>query len=502
MKNGLFAIINIGTSAFRMELGSFVKGEYRQLEYLVKSLSLGKDTFSLGVISSKSMKEAYDILSKFKAKMDEYKIGNKFSIVATSGVREAKNREFFMDYIAKKMGMKVNILTPHEELYIRYIGIKNEFDNFGRFEKQGIALVTVSSGNVAIAIVKNKTILYADSLHFGSLRLNEIFRYVDEKDRAYAYVRYIESMLDNVKNVIYQAKIKNIVFSGSSINVLRNIFSPKTNYLPKEDILSLFEKIKKKDAAHIEKVLSIRSNEAEILKPMLTIYVDILKLFESDVFYFSKTTFPRKLLMYYSKSYKINNLKDYIEKAVLNIGKKYNFDANHALCVRKNAMKLFDTLRNIHLLDNKYREILSIAALLHDVGYFVNENQHEEHSYYIIKSMHLPQISEQDNKIIALIALLHNEKNKDSYVKLYNYLSEEDEFTLMKLVSLLRIADALDASHRQLIKEFDVSADTSEVVIRVKSDNFLFFEEVSIKRKSQLFSNIFGIKIRLEHLVE
>ncbi len=501
MKNGFFAVVNIGTSAFRMEIGSFSEGKYKRLEYLVKSLSLGKDTFSKGFISPVSIHKAHEILTMFKIKMDEYRIGRRFAIVATSGVREAKNREFFVDYIDKKLGMKLKILTPYEELYIRYIGIKNEFEKFCNFEKKGVALINVSSGNVSIVIVKNKTILYADSLHFGSLRLNEIFRDVEEKNKIYAYNRYVESMLDGVKRIIEQFEIEHMVFAGSSINILKDIFSPKHNYLTKDDIKFLFDEIKKEDVEYIKNRFSIRTNEAEILKPMVCVYSNVLKMFDSDVFYFSKTTFPEKLVLFYSKSYKHGNLKGYLENTILNIGDKYNFDKKHAMYVRDSALKLFDKLSDHHLLDKKYRYMLEIAALLHDVGYFVNEENHEEHSYYIINSLHLPQISEEEGRIIALIALLHKDKEKDVYLRLYNYLSPEDTFMLKKLVSLLRIADATDASHRQLIRDFDVECRGDTILITLKSENFIFFETVSIAKKSRLFEEIFGVKIVTEHTI-
>ncbi len=501
MKNGLFAVINIGTSAFRMEIGSFINGKYTRLEYLIKSLSLGKDTFSKGYISSKTIKEALIILNNFKHKMIEYGIKGKFAVIATSGVREAKNREFFVDYIYKKTNIKIIILKPHEELYIRYIAIKNEFANFNKMEKKGIALVNVSSGNVSVAIVKTKSIIYADSLHFGSLRLNEIFKDVEEKHKVFAYNRYIDNMLDNIKKTVSNHKIENIVFSGSSINILNKAFQPKINTMRYDDIKRLYDKINKHGFNSI-KDLPLRKNEIDVLKPTLSIYLSVLKLFKLDTFSFSKTGFPEKLLMYYSKSFKICNLNNYVEDTILSIGRKYGFDEKHALFVKKNAEKLFDGLQDIHLLDKKYKKILSIAALLHDVGYFINAYTHERHSYYIIRSTHLPQVSENDNKIISLTALLHKAKDIDPYLKLYDYLNEKDMFILMKLAALLRIADALDASHRQLIKDFDTVYDLSGITIKIKSSHFIYFEEVSLKRKARLFEEIFGINIKLEHIIE
>ncbi len=499
MRNGIFAVINIGTSAFRMEIGSFQNGKYMQLEYIIKSLSLGKDTFSKGFISQDSMEKAMNILQRFKIKMDEYNIKNRYKALATSSVREARNREFFIDYMSKKAGIKIEVLTPHEELYIRYISIKNEFKGFKKLENRGIALVNVSSGNVSIMTVKKKTILYADSLHFGSLRLNEIFNNIDERNKFYAYNRYISNMIETVKQTIKASNIKNVIFSGSSIVILNSILNPKSNSITKHSIINLFEIIKREDLHFIKGRFDIRENEAYILKPMLAIYTNILSLFNSDTFYFSTTTFTRKLIFYYSKSYRKGTLQDYLENTLIHVGEKYNFDKQHAISVKDNAIKIFDALKDIHLLDNRYRKILEIAAIMHDVGYFINANTHEKQSYYIIKSMNLPQITKKDNTMIALTALLHKDDDKYKHVARYEYLSEKDTFTLMKLASLIRIADAMDASHKQLIKEFSIVQETDGIRIKAKSNNFIYFEEVSFRKKSRLFEEIFGIKISLEH---
>lgn len=499
MKNGIFAVINIGTSAFRMEIGSFKNGEYTQLEYIIKSLSLGKDTFSKGFISQDSMEKARSILQKFKIKMNEYNIKNRYKALATSSVREARNREFFIDYMSKKVGIDIDVLTPHEELYIRYISIKNEFKSFGKLENRGIALLNVSSGNVSIMVVKKRTILYADSLHFGSLRLNEIFSNIEEISKFYAYSRYISNMIEIVKQTIKASNIKNVIFSGSSIVILNSILNPKSNSVTKHSVMDLFEIIKSENLDFIKNHFNIRENEAYILKPMLAIYTNILSLFTSDTFYFSTTTFPRKLMFYYSKSYKKGTLQNYLENTLMHLGEKYNFDKHHAISVKNNAAKIFEALKDIHLLDNKYKRILEIAAILHDVGYFINANTHEKHSYYIIKSMNLPQINKKDNTMIALTALLHKDDDKYKHVAHYEYLSEEDTFKLMKLASLLRIADAMDASHRQLIKEFSIVQEKNGIKIKAKSDNFIYFEKVAFQKKSRLFEEIFGIKINLEH---
>jgi exopolyphosphatase/guanosine-5'-triphosphate,3'-diphosphate pyrophosphatase len=62
----------------------------------------------------------------------------------------------------------------------------------------------------------------------------------------------------------------------------------------------------------------------------------------------------------------------------------YRVDMNHALQVRASAMQLFAALKSVHGLPPEYEEWLSAAAMLYEVGDYVNRNGRHRHTHYII----------------------------------------------------------------------------------------------------------------------
>src|SRR5206468_5796274 len=58
----------------------------------------------------------------------------------------------------------------------------------------------------------------------------------------------------------------------------------------------------------------------------------------------------------------------------------YRVDLKHALAVRASALQLFDTLKSVHRLPPEYREWLSAAAMLYEVGDFVNRTGRHRHT--------------------------------------------------------------------------------------------------------------------------
>lgn len=496
MKNGIFAIINIGASAFRMQINEFVNGESKVLEYLIKSLPIGKDTFNKRYISLETVKESAKIVNSFIKKAQDYDI-SKIVVVATSGLREAVNKDFFIDYIHKNTGILINILDPYEELFIRYTAFINEIKNIDEIEKKGVIFANVSSGNVAITINSKKSIVYAEALPFGSLRLNEIFNHLEENQKIKAFKNYVHNMLSEAKRILIKEQPKIVFFTGSTVTILKSIFDPKKSEINLRDLKKMLADINHMNTDDIIATYNLRRNEAEILKAVLVTYLGIMETSGQDKFHFSKTTFPHKLLLYYSKSYKKMSLKKYLESTLIYQGEKYNFDKNHAIAVKKHIRKLFNELKEIHNLPAKYLNLLEITAITHDFGYFINPNNHEFNSYYILKSMHLPGISENDMNMVALTALMHRGKDVEDYTVFFDIIKPEDLFLLKKMVAILRVADSLDAGHNQSIKSFEIVKSSDIIRLNIEVTGYIFLEEMSLVKKSTLFETVFGVKIEI-----
>ena len=82
----------------------------------------------------------------------------------------------------------------------------------------------------------------------------------------------------------------------------------------------------------------------------------------------------------------------------------YRVDLHHALQVRDSALLLFSSLKSVHQLPPEYREWLSAAAMLYEVGDYVNRNGHHRHTYYIIANSEILGYTPQQRRIIGSIA--------------------------------------------------------------------------------------------------
>ncbi|MCX7920777.1 MAG: HD domain-containing protein [Clostridia bacterium] len=181
-----------------------------------------------------------------------------------------------------------------------------------------------------------------------------------------------------------------------------------------------------------------------------------------------------------------------LNQMVLSLAAKYAYDEKHANFVQIASLKIFDSLRHIHSYGNSERLLLSHAALLHDIGSFINDEKHNKHTLYIItRDENLAEYPEEERRLVSLIAYNHRKRvHRDTLS-----LSKKDKDMVLKLSSILRVADALDYTREDAAIK-DISIVNSDV--RITIDEVLP-EKLNerLNRKKELFVDVFGLDISL-----
>ncbi len=185
-------------------------------------------------------------------------------------------------------------------------------------------------------------------------------------------------------------------------------------------------------------------------------------------------------------------------ESAMRIGRKYQFDLDHASSISKLAGRLFDQAMKIHLLDGEERLILEIGALLHDSGHFINTVDHDKHGYYILKANHIIGLSERQQEMVASLVLFHRKGIPYRDEAISPTLSQKDRLIVTKLCAFLRLADAMDASHTQRVTDATLSQVNSAWHIRLVGKGDLTLEKWSVLKRRTLFQDIFGVSLDVE----
>ena len=140
------AAIDIGSNGIRLVIAPI--SEHGKLKTFRAPVRLGQDVFEDGYISNKSLSLLVDALLLFKKKMHASGV-TLHKIVATSALREAKNKRKVVDEVAKKTQLKIDIIDGHleaeliheavcERVYQILLAISSKGNPFGNDFSSGI----------------------------------------------------------------------------------------------------------------------------------------------------------------------------------------------------------------------------------------------------------------------------------------------------------------------------------------------------------------------------
>ena len=244
----------------------------------------------------------------------------------------------------------------------------------------------------------------------------------------------------------------------------------------------------------------ISYNEAETLHVSLMIYNLFIKLTKVEKIIVPETNIRNGVLL--SKSSTINEelqkeFDSQITASARNVLLKYHGDIKHAECVRTVSLKIYDEIKDEVSLPEHSRVLLEVAAILHDIGVFIRYDDHNLHSGYIIKNSEIFGLSRDDRTIISLIAKYHRGSTMPQDEESFRMLPRQDRMTILKLTSILRLADALDRSHLQKCSDISIKIQQNSFYIRPKNTKNTVLEKIAITEKSGMFENVFGYKVIL-----
>ena len=176
--------------------------------------------------------------------------------------------------------------------------------------------------------------------------------------------------------------------------------------------------------------------------------------------------------------------------AVLDFCRRYSWDEPHSRLVADLAVSLFDQTRSLHQLGDEERQLLYFSGLLHDVGAAVAQSAHHKHSLYIIGNADLAGFTERERRLMANIARYHRKALPAGHHSEYMALSDEDRRLVRRLGSLLRLADALDLDHYQLVERATLVADEDGLDLELEARD----EPESALRSARELSDLFALE--------
>lgn len=494
-----FAAIDVGS--FELELGIYeisAKTGIKRVDYIKHTIALGSDTYKYGKISYEMIDELCDVLSDFKKIMKSYRVDD-YKAYATSAMREASNNMQVLDQIKVRAGIDISIISNSEQRFINYMSIDAKGELFEKYIRSGTAVADVGFGSMQLTLYDNGAIQSTQNLSLGVLRLREMVEEIDNitEKKHNVLTELIDNDLNTFKKIyLKDKKVKTIIGVGEPLMYMfkymnRDADDMIVNY---EEFIALFDKIRDKSVEEIETILGVGKNYAKMIIPSVLIFQRIFDLFNAKEIWLPGTLLIDGIAAEYAKKSNIVNTGHDFRADIIasskSLAKRYRGNSKHTTVVEKNALMIFDAIKSLSGLSERDRLLVQIAAILHNIGKFINMKNSDVATYNIISSSEIIGISHDERMLVAEMS------NIDTEESIYN----KRDIRLAKLSAILQMANALDRSHKQKIKDYSLKLDDNKLILEIRYMGDLSLEMLSFNLHRDFFREIFGIEFVLKQI--
>lgn len=499
-----FAAIDIGSNSVRLKIARLQGGRLKEIHEDREVTRLGDGVFSGGLLSPEAMSETVRVLRRFHRSTQECGTDS-VKVVATAALRDARNSRAFLEWVRSTTGWTIEVISGVEEARLIHLGIVSNT----RLGVRSLLLVDLGGGSCELTLSREGRIRDTVSLPLGAVRLTGEFLKHDppRKGELKQLHAFLTREFGRIQARIKSARVGAVVATSGTAAALVSIGShlarPRdrrpASSVTRQMMRRIVKQITRMTLEQRKKVPGIGPRRAEIICAGAVVYAELIERCHLGGFRYSPLGLRDGILAQMAAEYDRSTRSgraieserwESIKRAV----EHYRVDLHHALHVREAALQLFSSLKSVHQLPPEYREWLSAAAMLYEVGDYVNRNGHHRHSYYIISNSEILGYTPQQRRIIGSIARYLGKSRPTPGDGQMNAFSPEEQEAVTKASVLLRIARALNIGRSQSVAKVGVSARNGRVSMKLtaRGKASVDLEVWAIEKDRSYFREVFG----------
>lgn len=505
----LMAVIELGTTSIRMVIAQNVA--HRSVKYvdeLEHAVSLGSDALASGAISSDTTERCVKAISSFNEVLAEFGIEHDdVRVVATSAVREARNKDRFCDRIFIATGLKVEVLEQADISRLIYRAVQPRLRPIPFFRKSDVIVVEVGGGSTETLMFSRGTIATTHLYRIGSLRLRTQIEKQEiptnqVKEVAQEEVARILSQISLPANT-KTAGTPKMVLLGSEARYACSALGIKTtpgklSEVRLDDLKKILKTILSKSVDQLIKKYELTYAEAETFGPSLLIATMMAEKYRLKRLYVCDISLRTGVLleMATGEGWTTEYRRQIISSSMI-IAKTHRVDLKHAKHVAKHGLDILHALQTEFEFSARDEIIYHVAALLHEVGRSVNTTAHHKHSQYIIMNSDIFGLGQRNTRLASLVARYHRKALPQPRHTEYMNLNDRDRITVSKLTAIIRLANALDQQFSARYLNSTMKMKSNQLIIEISGNSNLPTIQQKVNYQSRYFREIFGKKIIL-----
>ena len=503
------AVIDMGTTAVRMTIAEVDDADnLRILDTLQQSVDFGRDTFLRGSIRRETIEQCVSIMRNYCSVLDEYGIHDKANVraVATTAIREASNRQSFLDRIFMASGIEVEVIDEAEVTRLNYRSLRPVLSEVSGRGEESLVVVEIGAGSTEVLVFENGAVVFAHTYRLGAMRLMALLkRYkVEEKNKRQFFEEQINQLFAPLYDLHLLHEDSQILALGSEMafasrQINSNHANEKVSTLQRDKFAKLVTQLLEQPADRLVRDHHMSIPESETMAPTLLAYQRLLDVAGVPTLMYTHTSMRIGLLseLVHEGRWDDEFIHQILESA-RSLGEKYDYDEPHCKHTAQLALEIFDHLQPDHHLGSRFRVILNVAALLHEIGYFINNRSMHKHSAYLISHSEIFGLGKDDTRLVGQVARYHRRAIPRSSHTDWSGMPRSERLAVSQMAAILRVADALDRAHNQHVGHIRCVRNKKQLVIEISNVGDLSMNRLALKEKGPLFEDVYGLEVVLK----
>lgn len=498
----LIAVLDMGASAIRLVVAEIAPDTtLRLVDEASRAVLLGRDTFAAGAIKPRTADAAVTALDGFRRLIDGYGV-TRVHAVATSAVREARNRDAFLDRLKARTGFAFDVINEAEESRLAFLAVRHSARGEPTFEGECTLLAEVGGGSTSLTLLRHGEPTQSGVYALGAIRLRQQLQLWKHPHSLQVVLlkRQIANVVDEIRLELPLPRITNVIAMGGDVRFAASqLQDGEGGPIPREAFLSFCAEIESLDEDQLVDRFRLNAGEAETLVPALLVYGTILSETSAECLVVSDASLRLGVLIEAAGGGRLNagEFEGQVLASAEAVGQKYRFDAAHGRHVAHLSARLFDELRDEHGLSRRERLLLQVSALLHDIGIYIGLRSHHKHSQYILSASQIFGLSDEETAIVANVARYHRRGMPQQSHVPYMALDRQDRLIVDKLAALLRVANALDAEHLQKVQDVRLVSRQGSWLFEYDAAGDATMEQMAAAARADLLVETFGRQVSI-----
>jgi exopolyphosphatase/guanosine-5'-triphosphate,3'-diphosphate pyrophosphatase len=483
-------------------------GGFRVLDDEKATIRLGEGLTTTGKISPAAWERAREALLRM------HKIITGLGCldivaVATSAVRKATNGQEFVAGMHTETGIPIRVIGGEEEAELAALSARHHFD----MANSRYGLVDIGGGSIEVVIATGHHIEEIVSLELGAVFLTETFLPRDpipEKD-----FQKLGKHLRRTINTAFKevdTPLRCLIGSGGTITSIAGMIMAQRQEpydtvhgyeVLRSEIVHLLAMLQRKSCKERRAVAGLSPERADIIVAGVAAVDALMRCFDTNLLRINERGIREGLIIRSLSDrglWQSAGLRRDWRSAAKEFARSCHSDEEHGEQVRKLALVIFAAMPPEPLFDQRARQMLEAASLLHDVGYFISYDRHHKHSYHLIRHAELFDFSPREREIVANLARYHRKALPKYRHDNYAQLSPADQILVRKLGGILRLAAGLDRRRNGAVDALTCTAASGRFTIDLHGTEDLSVEAYGGQSKGDLFASAFGCELLINTL--